>query len=58
MVNQLTDPATAKKLPAALLPSLRTILFSGIHLIMLIGLGLVVAALLINWQRPAPRPEK
>lgn len=52
MVNQLSDASTAKKLPQELLPQLRTILFNGIHVIMIIGLVLVVLALVINWRRP------
>ena len=52
MVNQLSDASTAKNLPQALLPQLRTILFNGIHVIMIIGLILVVLALILNWRRP------
>lgn len=52
MVNQLSDASTAKNLPQELLPQLRTILFNGIHVIMIIGLVLVVLALVINWRRP------
>ncbi|GEO69308.1 MFS transporter [Levilactobacillus acidifarinae] len=57
MVNKLTDASTAKQLPAALLPQLRTILFNGFHLIMVIGFGLVLVALLINLTRQAPQKQ-
>lgn len=52
MVNQLPDASTAKNLPQDLIPQLRTILFNGIHVIMIIGLILVVLALVLNWRRP------
>lgn len=52
MINQLSDASMAKSLPQELLPQLRTILFNGIHVIMIIGLILVVLALVINWRRP------
>ncbi len=52
MVNQLPDASTAKNLPQDLISQLRTILFNGIHVIMIIGLILVVLALVLNWRRP------
>ncbi len=54
MMNQLTDAATAKNLPQNLIPAMRTILFNGIHLIMAVGLGLVIVAVLINLFRKEP----
>lgn len=54
MINKLTDASTAQSLPARLLPQLRTILFNGLHMIMLIGLCLVIGALVINWLRKEP----
>ncbi len=52
MVNQLSDASTAKNVPQELLPQLTTILFNGIHVIMIIGLILVILALVLNWRRP------
>lgn len=57
MINKLTDSSTAKTLPADLLPKLRTILFNGLHLIMLIGMILVILALIINWLRKEPKRQ-
>lgn len=57
MINRLTDASTAKYLPQSLIPQLRTILFNGIHLIMVIGLGLVIAALVINLTRREPKRQ-
>ncbi|MSD84040.1 MFS transporter [Lactobacillus curvatus] len=54
MINKLTDAATAKTLPSNLVPQLRTILFNGMHSIMVIGLGLVVVAMVINLIRKEP----
>lgn len=54
MINKLTDASTARTLPAHLLPQLRTILFNGLHMIMLIGLCLVITALIINFIRKEP----
>lgn len=57
MINKLTDSSTAKKLPAELLPQLRTILFNGLHLIMVIGAILVIVALIINGLRKEPQRQ-
>ncbi|WP_261976739.1 hypothetical protein [Lactiplantibacillus plantarum] len=51
MINKLTDASSARSLPQNLLPQLRTILFNGMHLIMVIGLILVVIAFVINLTR-------
>ncbi len=53
MLNNLSDSTAAKKLPQQLLPQMRTILFSGIHNIMLTALILlvVVAILLVILYR-------
>lgn len=57
MINQLTDASTAKHLPSELLPQLRTILFNGLHTIMLIDLVIVVIALIINLTRIEPQRQ-
>lgn len=57
MINQLTDASTAKNLPQNLIPQLRTILFNGLHAIMMIGIVLVVVALVINITRKAPKRQ-
>lgn len=57
MINRLTDASTAKYLPHSLIPQLRTILFNGIHLIMVIGLCLVIVALVINLTRREPKRQ-
>ncbi|MGO1970725.1 MAG: MFS transporter [Levilactobacillus brevis] len=54
MINKLTDADTARSLPQDLLPQLRTILYNGMHLIMLIGFILVVIAIVINLTRKEP----
>ncbi|WKY44557.1 MFS transporter [Eubacteriaceae bacterium ES2] len=48
MLNQLTDSASAGSLPRDLLPQMQSILFNGLHHIMLISLALLVIALLFN----------
>ena len=53
MINKLTDASSARSLPQ-MLPQLRTILFNGMHLIMVIGLILVVIAFVINLTRKEP----
>lgn len=57
MINQLTDASTAKKLPTNLLPQLRTILFNGLHTIMLIGMVIVIIALVTNIARTEPKRQ-
>lgn len=47
MMNQLTNAATAKKLPTDLLPVMRQILYDAYHNIMYVGLGLTLLALLL-----------
>jgi len=54
MINKLTDASTAKSLPQDLLPQLRTILFNGMHTIMVIGFILVVIAIIVNFTRKEP----
>jgi hypothetical protein len=57
MINKLTDASSAKTLPQDLLPQLRTILFNGLHTIMLIGFVLVVVAIIINLTRKEPEKQ-
>ena len=57
MINRLSDASTAKTLPAQLLPAMRTILFNGLHHIMLIGLGLVALSFVLNLIRCAPEKQ-
>ena len=52
MINKLTDASSARSLP-----QLRTILFNGMHLIMVIGLILVVIAFVINLTRKEPAKQ-
>lgn len=54
MINRLSDANTAKGLPQRLLPAMRTILFNGLHTIMLIGLGLVIISFVLNLMRKEP----
>lgn len=54
MINKLSDATTASDLPAQLLPAMRTILFNGLHTIMVIGLVLVVISFGLNLLRKAP----
>lgn len=48
MMNQLVNPQTAVDLPAKLLPTLRQILYSGLHVIYYVSVALMIVALLIN----------
>lgn len=48
MMNQLINPETAKHLEPALLKPLREILYSGLHSIFLVALGLIILSYLIN----------
>ncbi|MFT8412415.1 MDR family MFS transporter [Schleiferilactobacillus perolens] len=48
MLNKLIDPQTAKGLPAHLLPALHNILYSGLHGVYLVGIGVIVIALICN----------
>jgi len=57
MMNKLTDASTAKTLPQDLLPQMRTILFNGMHTIMLIGFVLVLIAIVINIFRKEPAKQ-
>lgn len=54
MMNQLTDYTTAKSLPQGLLPEMRNILYTSLHVIMLVGLVLVLIALFVNITRKEP----
>ncbi|MBW1606140.1 MFS transporter [Lactobacillus sp. Sy-1] len=57
MVTKLTNFVTAKNLPADRIPQLRTMLFSGLHLVMSVGLGLAIFALVLNLFRRLPANE-
>jgi len=48
MMNKLINPQTATELPAKLLPTLRGILYTGLHWVYLIGLVLIVLAFIVN----------
>ncbi|MFC6171192.1 MDR family MFS transporter [Loigolactobacillus jiayinensis] len=48
MMNRLVNPQTAVDLPAKLLPTLRQILYSGLHVIYYVSVGLMIVALLVN----------
>lgn len=48
MMNKLINPQTATELPTKLLPTLRGILYNGLHGVYLIGLGLLVLAVIVN----------
>ena len=54
MMNKLTNPQTAKTLPANLIPEMKTILFNSLHTIMIICLVLALIALVINLTRKEP----
>ena len=47
MLNKLSNAETANQLPAALVPSMRQILYGGYRNIVIAALALIVAALLI-----------
>ncbi|WP_251947396.1 MDR family MFS transporter [Levilactobacillus brevis] len=49
MMNQLINPQTAKDLPQALLPTLHSILYQGLHVIFIAGAGLIVISFMVNW---------
>lgn len=48
MMNKLINPQTATELPAKLLPTLRGILYTGLHWVYLIGLALIIFAFIVN----------
>ncbi|MGJ3994955.1 MFS transporter, partial [Lactiplantibacillus plantarum] len=48
MMNKLINPQTATQLPSHLLPTLHRILYTGLHWVYLIGLGLVILAFIVN----------
>lgn len=48
LVNTLINPKTAVKLPARVLPSLRQVLYGGLHWIYLLGLVVILLAIIIN----------
>ncbi len=54
MINKLSDANTARNLPQHLLPIMRTILFNGLHTIMLMGLGIVIIGFALNLVRKEP----
>ncbi|MBL1223497.1 MDR family MFS transporter [Enterococcus sp. BWR-S5] len=47
IMNQLVNPHTANDISAELLKPLRGILFSGLHMVFLVGIGLIVLSLLL-----------
>lgn len=53
MLNELSDANSAKRLPAQLIPAMRTILHTGLHHIMGLALVLLVIGLAVNifWFR-------
>ncbi|WP_137626971.1 MDR family MFS transporter [Lactiplantibacillus pingfangensis] len=48
MMNKLINPQTATELPTKLLPTLRGILYTGLHWVYLIGLALIILAFIVN----------
>ncbi len=48
MMNKLSDAGSSVGLPQTLLPQMRTIMFNGLHNIMLLGLALMLVAAAIN----------
>jgi MFS family permease len=48
MMNNLSNAASNKSLPQALLPQMRGIMFTGLHHIMGLGLALMACALVVN----------
>lgn len=44
-------------MPAALLPQMKTILYNSLHTIMLLCLGLTIAAFAINLLRKEPQKQ-
>lgn len=48
MLNELINPHTAKNLPAAVLPTLRQILYEGLHNIYFFSIIIVALAILAN----------
>ncbi|CAJ1229555.1 MFS transporter [Lactiplantibacillus xiangfangensis] len=58
MMNELSDATSASKLPAHLLPAMRTILHTGLHHIMGVALVLLVIGLAVNiWGFCAPKSK-
>ncbi|MFD1421477.1 MDR family MFS transporter [Lactiplantibacillus songbeiensis] len=49
MMNKLINPKTANQLPAKLLPTLRQVLYNGLHWVYVIGIIFVLLAFLINY---------
>ncbi|WP_191980621.1 MDR family MFS transporter [Loigolactobacillus backii] len=48
MMNRLVNPQTATSLPAKLLPTLREILYSGLHVIYMTSVILMILAIIVN----------
>jgi hypothetical protein len=48
MLNELINPHTARNLPAAVLPTLRQILYEGLHNIYFFSIVIVALALIAN----------
>ena len=48
MLNELINPHTAKQLPASVLPTLRQILYEGLHNIYFFSIVIVALALVAN----------
>lgn len=57
MMNRLINPQTAKDLSSSLLKPLRQILYSGLHWIFIVALGLVILSYLINQLDRLDKPE-
>lgn len=57
MMNRLINPQTAKTLGNHLLKPLRQILYSGLHWIFIVALGLVILSYLINQLDRRNKPE-
>jgi hypothetical protein len=48
MMNNLSNAASNRFLPVRLLPRMRAIMFTGLHRIMLVGLGLMLVAVVLG----------
>ncbi|GAF40716.1 transport protein [Agrilactobacillus composti DSM 18527 = JCM 14202] len=59
MMNQLSDAKNVSALPRHLIPQMRRILFTGLHNIMILSLGLMLLALGINlWAQKLERQKQ
>ncbi|GAX06284.1 major facilitator superfamily transporter [Secundilactobacillus pentosiphilus] len=57
MMNRLINPQTAKTLGNGLLKPLRQVLYSGLHWVFIVALGLVILSYLINQLDRRNKPE-